>query len=154
MSRIDSMTGRGPDEKTGAPGNDVKVVLRSVLVIVSTHTFIRWPSTEEAKRMYTKIKERHGFPKCVGAIDGTHIRIAAPKENANAYINRKGYSSIQLQVTCDSDLIFSHCYCGPAGSVHDMRIFRLSNFENMLKATNFPDDSHLLGNSAYVLQKH
>ncbi|XP_066585423.1 putative nuclease HARBI1 [Prorops nasuta] len=118
------------------------------------HTFIQWPSTQDARRIYTNIEANHGFPKCIGAIDGTHIRIAAPKENANAYINRKGYCSIQLQVTCDNDLNFTHCYCGQAGSVHDMRVFRLSKFENMLNSTNFPDDSHILGDSAYGLHKY
>lgn len=39
-----------------------------------------------------------GFPKTIGAIDGTHIRINAPKKNPTDYINRKGYHSIQLQV--------------------------------------------------------
>jgi len=34
----------------------------------------------------------------IGAIDGTHIKIAAPKLDPDAYINRKGYHSIQLQV--------------------------------------------------------
>ena len=30
-----------------------------------------------------------GFPQCVGAIDGTHIPIIAPKENALDYFNCK-----------------------------------------------------------------
>lgn len=45
-----------------------------------------------------KFEEASGFPQTVGAIDGTHIRIESPKENAVDYINRKGYHSIQLQV--------------------------------------------------------
>lgn len=44
-------------------------------------------------------EESSGFPKTIGAIDGTHIRIDAPKENPVDYINRKGFHSIQLQVT-------------------------------------------------------
>lgn len=39
-----------------------------------------------------------GFPKTIGAIDGTHIKIDAPEENAADYVNRKGFHSIQLQV--------------------------------------------------------
>lgn len=44
-------------------------------------------------------EESSRFPKTIGAIDGTHIRIDAPKENPADYINRKGFHSIQLQVT-------------------------------------------------------
>lgn len=62
------------------------------------HTFIKWPSIEEARSTWELIKNRYGFPKVIGAIDGTHIRIVAPKMNPESYINRKGYYSIQLQV--------------------------------------------------------
>lgn len=44
------------------------------------------------------IKNRHTFPKVIGATDGTHIKIDAPKSNPDCYVNRKGYHSIQLQV--------------------------------------------------------
>ncbi|XP_066585890.1 uncharacterized protein [Prorops nasuta] len=116
--------------------------------------FIKWPSKEEAKETWQKVKERHGFPIVIGAIDGTHIKIAAPKENHEAYINRKAYHSLQLQAVCDNNLKFLHCYCGEVGSVHDMRVFSLSGFTDMLNEENFPDSSHLLGDSAYGLSKY
>lgn len=47
-----------------------------------------------------------------------------------------------------------HCYAGQAGSVHDMRVFRLSKFENMCTNANFPNDSHILGDAAYRLTKY
>jgi len=53
---------------------------------------------EEAKNNWTLIKNRYGFPKVIGAIDGTHIKITAPKVNPESYVNRKGFHSIQLQV--------------------------------------------------------
>ncbi|XP_032689897.1 putative nuclease HARBI1 [Odontomachus brunneus] len=76
---------------------------RSVLKVVSglyyhLHTFIKWPSAEEVKVTWTYMKRKYGFPKVIGAIDGTHIRIAAPQINPECYVNRKGYHSLQLQV--------------------------------------------------------
>ncbi|XP_066596902.1 putative nuclease HARBI1 [Prorops nasuta] len=118
------------------------------------HTFIKWPSTEEAKITMARIKQQYGFPKVVGAIDGTHISIAAPKENPEAYVNRKGYHFLQLQAVCDETLKFIHVYCGEVGSVHDMRIFRLSNIIDMCSEENFPDNSHLIGDAAYEVQKY
>jgi len=35
-----------------------------------------------------------------------------------------------------------------------MRVFRLSNVENMFTDENFPHDSHILGDAAYRLTKH
>ncbi|KYN38482.1 hypothetical protein ALC56_07128, partial [Trachymyrmex septentrionalis] len=44
------------------------------------------------------------------------------------HINKKGYYSMQLQVICDSDLKFIHCYIGQLGSVHDARYSQISGF--------------------------
>lgn len=45
-------------------------------------------------------------------------------------------------------------YVGQVGSVHDMRVFRLSGFENMCTDDNFPENSHILGDAAYSIQKY
>ena len=38
------------------------------------------------------------FPGVVGAVDGTLIRIRAPVEEAQAYVCRKKFHALQLQV--------------------------------------------------------
>lgn len=60
--------------------------------------FIQWPSGNRAVTVIRGFEETSGFPRVIGAIDGTHICINAPKENPADYINRKGFHSIQLQV--------------------------------------------------------
>ncbi|KYN21453.1 Putative nuclease HARBI1, partial [Trachymyrmex cornetzi] len=83
-----------------------------------------------------------GFPKVLGVIDGTHINIPRPKEDANSYINRKGRFSIQLQ--------FIHVFAGMPGCVHDMRVFRYSGIQQYCTPKYFPDDSHLLSEMSSV----
>ncbi|XP_018396136.1 PREDICTED: putative nuclease HARBI1 [Cyphomyrmex costatus] len=61
------------------------------------NAFIKWPDAERADEISTYIKNKYKFPKVIVAIDGTHVKIAAPKLHADAYINRKGYHSIQVQ---------------------------------------------------------
>ncbi len=39
-----------------------------------------------------------GFPGVVGVIDGTHVRIIAPSEDEDAYVNRKRYHSIKFKL--------------------------------------------------------
>lgn len=47
-----------------------------------------------------------------------------------------------------------HCYAGQVGSVHDNRVFRLSNIESMCTEANFSNNSHLLGDAAYSISKY
>ena len=39
-----------------------------------------------------------GFPSVLGCIDGTHIKVMAPRENESEYVNRKGVRSLNVQV--------------------------------------------------------
>ena len=39
-----------------------------------------------------------GFPRIIGVIDGTHIRIRAPIKQLDAYVNRKKFHSLVTQV--------------------------------------------------------
>lgn len=64
----------------------------------SRSIFITWPTAEEAEANWTAIETRHDFPKVIGGLDGSHINIPAPHDQPEAYINRKGRHSIQLQV--------------------------------------------------------
>ncbi|KAK0165752.1 hypothetical protein PV328_004247 [Microctonus aethiopoides] len=59
--------------------------------------FIQWP-TDDAIKVMRGFERASDFPKTIRAIDGTHNRINAPKQNPVDYINRKGFHSIQLQI--------------------------------------------------------
>ncbi|XP_018311308.1 putative nuclease HARBI1 isoform X2 [Mycetomoellerius zeteki] len=116
--------------------------------------FIKWPSVEEAQQTWMDVQYKHKFPKVLGAINGTHIRIQKPKEHAENYLNRNGHYSIHLQAVCDSTLKFIHCYAEQPGSMHDMCVFWLSDIPSMYTEKFFPHDSHLIGDAGYALQKH
>ncbi|KAG0726515.1 putative nuclease HARBI1 [Chionoecetes opilio] len=65
--------------------------------------FIDFPTTREAvDRNMQEFQRMHGFPTVVGAIDGTHVRIIAPAQNEEIYVNRHRYHSINVQVVCDA----------------------------------------------------
>jgi hypothetical protein len=50
---------------------------------------------------------------------------------------------------------FIHCYAGIVGSVHDQRVFRLSDLnEDIHNPTKFPYNSHIIGDAAYTLHEH
>ena len=59
-----------------------------------SHKYINVPKTEEeVQKLAARFYSERGFPQCIGAIDGTHIPIKKPKNNAVDYVNRKGFYS-------------------------------------------------------------
>ncbi|XP_029165920.1 putative nuclease HARBI1 [Nylanderia fulva] len=118
--------------------------------------FIKWPRDEIAVSVMERFKRSCGFPNVIGAIDGTHIKIRAPPKDAQSYINRKGFHSINVQVICDSLGRFTHVYAGQVGSVHDSRVFRNSPVARFVRLPEeyFPNDSHIIGDAPYPIQPH
>ncbi|XP_067206929.1 putative nuclease HARBI1 isoform X2 [Linepithema humile] len=134
----------------------LKSVRRVINVLIElAPVFISWPNEEKAIEIQNGFFAASGFPKVIGAIDGTHINIPAPHKDPETYVNRKGHHSIHLQAICDHECHFIHCYVGNPGSVHDQRVFRLSEVSNYLNDPNkFPNDSHLIGDAAYAIHEH
>ena len=88
-------------------GVDKSTVSRAVynvpqLLSAKHNEFIKWPTNAAVIR-----ENKNGFyrrrrcPGVIGCIDGTHIRIIAPSNNENDFVNRKGFDSINVQGICD-----------------------------------------------------
>lgn len=58
--------------------------------------FICWPRGEQLQSTIEDFSNVRGFPNVIGALDGTHIKIRAPKNDHMSYICRKQFHAIQL----------------------------------------------------------
>ena len=69
--------------------------------------FIRWPVIPAEKQKNREDFFRlGGFPRVNGCVDGTHVRIIAPSDDENAFVNRKHYHSINVQGICDAQGLY------------------------------------------------
>lgn len=127
-------------------------ICKKLLLLQNHCKIISFPNDEQSRYLAAEnFERRNGFPGILGAIDGSHISIKAPKISPTSYINRKNYHSVLLQGICNHKKKFLDVYAGEAGSIHDACLFRRSQFGQTLVNRQWPQDLHLIGDSAYPL---
>lgn len=62
------------------------------------------------------------FNNCIGAIDGTHVRVVVPANEMIPHIGRHGYPTQNVMAMCDFDMRFTFVVAGWPGSAHDSNI--------------------------------
>lgn len=89
------------------------------------------------------------FPKVIGALDCTHIKIASPGGEAPEYYrNRKGYFSVNAQVICNANLEIMDVVARWPGSASDVTIFDQSRQRALLENSHY-GDVYIMGDGAY-----
>ncbi|KAI4454271.1 hypothetical protein MML48_10g00001239 [Holotrichia oblita] len=94
---------------------------------------------------------------CIMRIDDVDIEIEPIPHQEQIYNDRDCNVGVikRSMAVCDHSGRFLHCYAGHVGSVHDQRVFRLSEVHGYLgDAEKFHDDCHIIGDSAYKLHEN
>lgn len=91
-----------------------------------------------------------GFPNCVGAIDGTLIRIQKPAIDDHVFVCRKGFHAMNVLLICNAEQRIMYCNAKFPGSSHDSYIFRSSNIAMALQTNAIPCGV-LIGDSGFKL---
>ncbi|XP_049307745.1 putative nuclease HARBI1 [Bactrocera dorsalis] len=96
----------GNENMLGLAQPTVSVVLSEVLDALENFIWKRWIQfnyTEaEMQQAKSHFYSNTRFPGVIGCVDGTHIKIVAPKkELQHLYYNRKGFFSINAMIVCD-----------------------------------------------------
>ncbi|XP_064479087.1 uncharacterized protein LOC135392300 [Ornithodoros turicata] len=73
------------------------------------------PTPEVWAQSALHFEERWAFPNCVGAVDGKHIVIEAPKHGGSMFYNYKGSHSIVLMAVDDASYKFLDLEAGGLG---------------------------------------
>ena len=132
----------------GLGKSTVSAVIRRVYKVITvylTSKYIRIPKTkQEVEESLSLFYAKHGFPQCIGAIDGTHVPIKQPSENSTDYINRKGRYTLNIQAVADPRYCFTDVLIKWPGSVHDARIFSNSSLNQQFRDGAIPSFEKLL----------
>ncbi|XP_071155445.1 putative nuclease HARBI1 [Mytilus edulis] len=138
-------------------GYDKSTVSRAVddvtnAILARKNDFISFPTSKaDIDEVKLGFHEQANFPHVVGCIDGTHVRIQRPTEDEPAYVNRKNFSSINVQAVCNHEGKFTQITADWPGSVHDSHIFKTSSICKHLEENHKGlVDGVLLGDSGYM----
>ena len=123
----------------------------SAIVELLAAQYIKIPGGQSLQAVVDGFESKWGFPQCVGAVDGSHIPIIAPKENPVDYFNRKGHHSVILQALVDHEYKFLDIYVGWPGSVHDARVLVNSSLYDKCESGNLLPNWTTIGNTTVPL---
>ncbi|KAJ8911539.1 hypothetical protein NQ315_012792 [Exocentrus adspersus] len=117
--------------------------------------YVQMPETvEECRNVRQGFYNIARFPRCIGAVDCTHVKIQSPGgEQAEIYRNRKQYFSINVQTICGPDLKIFNIVARWEGSQHDSTIFNNSNIRGRFERGEMRDGL-LVGDSGYSIRKY
>nr|XP_054770416.1 putative nuclease HARBI1 [Lytechinus pictus] len=114
--------------------------------------FIKFPRTDEETAANIQDFYRIArFPRVVGAVDGTHVCLHGCPLGPDEYVytNRKGRSSINVQLACNTKFQIINVVARWPGSTHDSRV--LQNSRLYRKYNNGELKGIILGDSGYPL---
>ena len=115
--------------------------------------YIRWPEEAECQNLAAQFRKasKSKMPLVGGCIDGTHIKIATPKENEPFFVNRKQEHSLNCMFVCGPDCKYYAMSSKWPGSVADSRVLQKSALAEKLNSgwRPFPG-AVLLGDSGYA----
>lgn len=90
--------------------------------------FIKLPVTvDETAASIGTFEHLSMLPNIAGAIDGSHIKIRAPRESAVDYFSRYQQHDVVVQAVVNGRKLFIDVAAGFPGSLHDARVLRNSS---------------------------
>jgi len=138
---------------------DVSTVCRTLHRVTAAiaalrQKYVKFPTTQQERHCAMKaFYDKSQLPGIYGAIDCTHVPIQSPgTDDAEIFRNRKGFFSINVQLSCDSNNYITDVVARWPGSVHDSTIFDNSSLRALLE--NNPVDGYLVGDGGYASRSY
>ena len=121
----------------GLPKSTANVVKNEFCDILrrKAASFIKFPKSEsEVRKVVGEFEDISIFPHVIGALEGTHIKIIAPKENKYDFLGKKAFYSVLVLGIADSNCKFIHASAGCPGAVSFARMLRGSALQRDIQS--------------------
>ncbi|KAJ8913342.1 hypothetical protein NQ315_008732 [Exocentrus adspersus] len=112
---------------------------------------VRFPDSEAERRAIIRMHyQRCPIPGVLGYVDGTHIRIIAPTMNEEAFVNRKQFHSLNVQIVATSNYKILNVLARYPGSSQNSFIWANSAIRTRMEQLyRAGAECWLLGDSGY-----
>lgn len=142
----------------GAVYNSIKNVSNALCSLLREDVSYNLENNNRTSEIMEGFYRYGGFPCCLGAVDGTMIKIKAPPVREDVYVGRKEGHYLNVQFVCDSELTFLDAVIKFPGSVPDKTIWDLCSLkEKMDKFIESQGSGYrgwLIGDSGYMQREH
>lgn len=94
-------------------------------VVAMAEDYLR-PTDPNFRTVHKRIRDdKRAYPHfrdCIGALDGTHIRVSLSPEEQVRYIGKTGIATQNVLAVCDFDMRFTYVAAGQPGALHDTSV--------------------------------
>ncbi|RHN45074.1 putative harbinger transposase-derived nuclease domain-containing protein [Medicago truncatula] len=122
------------------------------VILALGEEFIAQPSVADVPPQILNNSRFYPFFKdCIGAIDGTHIRVKVPRAEAPRFRGRKEHPTQNVLAACNFDMKFTYVLAGWEGTAFDSRILKdaLSKEDPLI----IPEGKFYLGDAGFMLKQ-
>jgi len=94
---------------------------------------VKWPDEAQQVENAKLFELCRYIPNILAVADGTHIPVKCAAEVTSSYLNRKGWTSLNVMALCDARMRFVYVVSGAPGCVHDARVWKNSPLHSALE---------------------
>ncbi|XP_068466119.1 protein ALP1-like [Phaseolus vulgaris] len=136
-----------------------KVQVDQSEVVPGSGSSCKWESIETENGSVTDVLKLRLFqdpavPDCLGAIDGTHVRVKVARADAPRFRGRKDWSvriyGLKQEGGCDFDMKFTYVLAGWEGTASDSRILKDALVQD--DPLVIPKGKYYLGDAGFMLK--
>ncbi|XP_063617419.1 putative nuclease HARBI1 [Cydia splendana] len=116
-----------------------KSVSRVIKIIVEGLNFVldKWVVFPSSSLQREQIKDgfyrKYHYPETIGCLDGTYVEIVCPRDDEEAFYDKKCQYSIHAQIMCDADMVITAVCCRFGGASSNAYIWSKMNIRPFIE---------------------